>query len=84
MLRYFMDEVLEHINNRKCPAGKCKKLVQYRINPARCVGCTMCARVCPANAIIGKVKEKHVIDAQKCVKCGQCYNTCKLHAIELA
>ncbi|MDO4528410.1 MAG: NADH-quinone oxidoreductase subunit NuoF [bacterium] len=84
MLRYFMDEVLEHINNRKCPSGKCKKLVQYRINPDRCVGCTACARVCPVGAITGKVKEKHVIDPQKCVKCGQCYNTCKLHAITIA
>ena len=84
MLRYFMDEVMAHINDKRCPAGKCKKLVQYRINPDRCVGCTMCARVCPVGAIAGKVREKHVIDPAKCVKCGQCYNTCKLHAIEIA
>lgn len=84
MLRYFKDEVMTHINDRKCPAGKCKKLVQYRINPDRCVGCTMCARICPVSAISGRVKEKHVIDPKVCVKCGQCYNTCKLHAIELA
>ncbi len=84
MLRYFKDEVITHINDRKCPAGKCKKLVQYRINPDRCVGCTMCARICPVGAISGRVKEKHVIDPKVCVKCGQCYNTCKLHAIELA
>ncbi len=84
MLRYFMDEVLAHINDKKCPAGKCKKLVQYVINPAKCVGCTACARVCPVGAIDGKIKEKHVIDQAKCIKCGQCFATCKLHAIELA
>ncbi len=84
MLRYFMDEVMMHINDKKCIAGKCKKLVQYRINPDRCVGCTLCARICPVNAIAGRVKEKHVIDPKVCVKCGQCFNSCKLHAIELA
>jgi len=80
-LRYFMDEYMEHIRDRKCRSGKCSKLVQYRIDPAKCKGCTMCARKCPAGAISGTVKNPHVIDPAKCVKCGACEATCKFGAI---
>ena len=71
-LRYFMDEYMEHIKDKKCRAGKCTKLIQYKIDPAKCKGCTLCARKCPANAITGTVKQPHVIDPAKCIKCGQC------------
>jgi len=80
-LRYFMDEYMEHINDKKCRAGKCSKLIQYKIDPAKCKGCTMCARKCPAGAITGAVKQPHVIDQSKCVKCGACEATCKFGAI---
>ena len=80
-LRYFMDEYLEHINDKKCRSGKCSKLIQYRIDAAKCKGCTMCARKCPAGAISGTVKNPHVIDPAKCVKCGACEATCKFGAI---
>ncbi len=80
-LRYFMDEYLEHIHDKKCRSGKCSKLITYTIDPAKCKGCTMCARKCPAGAITGTVKQPHVIDAAKCIKCGQCEATCKFGAI---
>ena len=80
-LRYFMDEYMEHIHDKKCRSGKCSKLVQYKIDPAKCKGCTMCARKCPAGAISGTVKNPHVIDPAKCVKCGACEATCKFGAI---
>ena len=80
-LRYFMDEYMEHINDKKCRAGKCSKLVTYKIDAAKCKGCTMCARKCPAGAISGTLKAPHVIDPAKCVKCGACEATCKFGAI---
>jgi len=80
-LRYFMDEYMEHIKDKKCRAGKCSKLIQYKIDPAKCKGCTLCARKCPANAITGSVKQPHVIDQAKCIKCGQCEQNCKFGAI---
>ena len=80
-LQYFMDEYLEHINDKKCRAGKCSKLVTYKIDAAKCKGCTMCARKCPAGAISGTLKTPHVIDPAKCVKCGACEATCKFGAI---
>jgi len=80
-LQYFMDEYLEHIRDKKCRSGKCSKLVRYSIDPAKCKGCTMCARKCPAGAISGTVRAPHVIDPAKCVKCGACEATCKFGAI---
>ncbi|NLN03050.1 MAG: NADH-quinone oxidoreductase subunit NuoF [Lentisphaerae bacterium] len=81
-LRYFREEYREHIENKRCRAGKCKNLLQYTINPEKCVGCTACARVCPANAITGERKQKHTIDGEKCIKCGQCHEVCKFKAVE--
>ena len=80
-LKYFMDEYLEHINEKKCRSGKCSKLVQYKIDAEKCKGCTLCARKCPANAIAGELKKPHVIDTQKCIKCGACEAACKFGAI---
>ena len=80
-LRYFRDEYIAHIVDRRCPAGVCKDLVQYRIDPDKCRGCTLCARTCPADAIIGKVREIHMINPEKCVKCGACMEKCRLGAI---
>ena len=80
-LQYFMDEYLEHIHDKKCRSGKCSKLIRYTIDAAKCKGCTMCARKCPAGAITGSVKVPHVIDPAKCIKCGACEATCKFGAI---
>jgi len=80
-LRYFMDEYMEHIKEKKCRAGKCTKLIQYSIDPAKCKGCTLCARKCPVQAISGTVKQPHAIDQSKCIKCGQCEQNCKFGAI---
>ena len=80
-LKYFMDEYMEHIKDKKCRAGKCSKLVTYKVDPVLCKGCTMCARKCPANAIAGAVKQPHVIDPAKCIKCGACETICKFGAI---
>lgn len=80
-LRYFRDEYIAHIVDKKCPAGVCKDLLHYRIDPDKCRGCTLCARTCPAHAIIGKVKEVHMINPEKCVKCGACMEKCRFGAI---
>lgn len=80
-LRYFRDEYEAHIVDKICPAGVCKGLVTYNIDPAKCKGCTLCARACPAGAISGVVKNAHVIDRNKCVKCGACIEKCRFDAI---
>ncbi len=80
-LRYFRDEYVAHVVDKTCPAGVCKDLLKYNIDPDKCRGCTLCARKCPASAISGTVKQPHVIDQDKCVKCGACMETCKFGAI---
>ncbi|MBR4661400.1 MAG: 4Fe-4S binding protein, partial [Clostridia bacterium] len=80
-LRYFRDEYEAHIKEKRCPADVCKSLLAYQIDPEKCKKCHMCAKVCPAGAIQGEVKEIHSIDPTKCVKCGACYDTCKFGAI---
>ncbi|MBR1833233.1 MAG: 4Fe-4S binding protein, partial [Ruminiclostridium sp.] len=80
-LRYFKDEYIAHIRDKKCPAGVCKDLLSYKIIADKCKGCTKCARNCPVNAITGKVKEAHVIDQSKCIKCGACMSNCNFKAI---
>lgn len=80
-LRCFRDEYIAHIVDKKCPAGVCKDLLQYKIDPDKCKGCTLCARTCPADAIIGKVKEVHMINPEKCLKCGACMEKCRFGAI---
>ena len=80
-LRYFRDEYVAHVVDKKCPAGVCKKLLQYHIIPDKCKGCTLCARKCPVGAISGSVKEVHTIDTSKCIKCGVCISNCKFGAI---
>ncbi|MBQ1793329.1 MAG: NADH-quinone oxidoreductase subunit NuoF [Peptostreptococcaceae bacterium] len=79
-LDYFYDEYKAHVVDKKCPSGKCQALLNYHITDA-CIGCTKCSRVCPANCISGKVKEKHEIDTSKCLKCGACMDNCKFNAI---
>ena len=79
-LKYFREEYEEHVNEKKCRSGACKKLVEYEITD-KCVGCTKCARNCPANCIKGNLKEKHVIDKSKCLKCGACFKACPVKAI---
>ena len=80
-LKYFREEYEAHVVEKRCPAGVCKKLLHYEIDPEKCRGCTACARKCPVGAIQGKVREVHTIDKAKCIKCGACMETCKFGAI---
>lgn len=81
-LRYFRDEYIAHIKDKRCPAKVCKSMIWYEINPDVCIGCTLCARNCPENAIEGTPKQTHKIDPKKCVKCGMCFQVCPVGAVE--
>ena len=80
-LKFFREEYEAHIIDKKCPAGVCKKLLQYQIDADKCKGCTACARNCPVGAIEGAVREPHRIDTAKCIKCGSCIEKCRFGAI---
>ena len=79
----FWDEYVEHVIDKKCRAGACKSLMSYEIDPAKCIGCGACKRVCPQDAISGEKKMAHHIDNLKCIKCGACYEKCKFGAISI-
>jgi ferredoxin len=83
-LKHFKDEYLAHVVEKRCPAGVCKALARYSIDPAKCKGCGMCKRACPVQAITGAVGKPHVIDINKCVKCGSCKATCKFGAVSVS
>jgi NADH:ubiquinone oxidoreductase subunit F (NADH-binding)/(2Fe-2S) ferredoxin/NAD-dependent dihydropyrimidine dehydrogenase PreA subunit len=80
-LKYFRDEYLAHIEQKKCPAGVCRELVQYSIDPDKCQGCLRCLRACPTAAISGEKREPHTLNQGLCIKCGACYDVCKFDAV---
>ena len=80
-IKYFRNEYEAHINEKKCPAGECTDLIEYKIVDDKCKGCTLCARNCPVDAISGEVKKTHTINTEQCIKCGRCYSSCKFGAI---
>jgi len=82
-LKYFKDEYIAHIRDKKCPAKQCKSLITYSILKDKCTGCTACARKCPTEAITGERKQPHSIEQEKCIKCGNCAITCKFGAINV-
>ena len=83
-IKYFRDEYVAHIRERRCPAGQCQKLKRLYIDPLMCKGCSACSRKCPVNAISGKIKEPFHIDLEKCIRCGSCISTCKFGAVKEA
>ena len=80
-LRYFREEYDAHIRDQYCPAGACRELARYHIDPDKCIGCGLCKKACPVNAISGDKKQVHQIDAKVCIKCGQCYGVCQFDAV---
>ncbi len=81
-LKYFRDEYIAHIKDKKCPAGVCTSLLKYEVIEDKCIGCTVCAMKCPVNCISGERKQVHKIDQDACIKCGACYDACKFDAIK--
>ncbi len=82
MLKYFKDEFIAHVRDKKCPTKECKAFAGYSIDPQLCKGCSKCSKVCPVKAISGEIKKPFVIDSEKCIKCGACMNTCPFKAIK--
>ncbi len=82
-IKYFRDEYVSHIKDKKCPAKECVSLLTYSIDPEKCKGCSLCAKKCPANAISGEIKNPFSIDTEKCIKCSQCKSVCKFGAVEV-
>ncbi len=80
-LRHFEDEYRAHIEEHRCPAGQCRELLTYTIDPDKCTGCTLCARNCPVDAITGERGQVHVIDPAVCIRCGMCYTVCRFDAV---
>ncbi|HRR97176.1 MAG TPA: NADH-quinone oxidoreductase subunit NuoF [Candidatus Syntrophosphaera sp.] len=80
-LRYFKNEYLAHIVDKRCPAGVCTALLHYYILPEKCIGCTLCARMCPVSCISGSLRQVHIIDQSRCTHCGNCYKACKFGAV---
>jgi NADH:ubiquinone oxidoreductase subunit F (NADH-binding)/(2Fe-2S) ferredoxin/NAD-dependent dihydropyrimidine dehydrogenase PreA subunit len=80
-LRYFRDEYIAHIEQKRCPAGVCRELIKYSIDPEKCVGCLRCLRACPTGAITGEKREPHALNQGLCIRCGACYDVCKFDAV---
>lgn len=83
-MKYFREEYLAHVEDKKCPAGQCKALVTLQIDPELCKGCSKCAKLCPVGAISGEIKKPFTIDTKKCIKCGACKDGCNFHAVKEA
>lgn len=82
-IKYFRNEYVSHITDKKCPAKECVSLLSYSIDPEKCKGCSLCSKKCPVGAISGEIKKPYSIDTEKCIKCGQCATVCKFGAVEI-
>jgi NADH-quinone oxidoreductase subunit F len=81
-IRYFRDEYEAHVHRHECPAGVCRSMLHYVIDPEHCVGCELCTKACPVDGIAGDLKQLHVIDQAKCIHCGGCRDACRSGAVK--